>query len=229
MRKIVMATLALGLMNLGLETPAAWGQWPHWKDKVVRPNINLIPPLGNHLPYSYANRLNRPNYLVGRLMYTIEPSSQEAMAWQRARDRGHYADHAPRMETFYIYRKPWEALGPGPRANPNPPKPARDRNYMFDPTVPEERPMQEPPQPGSRAGEITPEPIETPKPIEGPTPIEAPGEFDAEFDPAALNQRGPSLTELLRSAAAEVPAADSSAVETAPNDRMPPIRLVPAN
>ncbi len=219
MRKIVMATLALGLMNLGLETPAAWGQWPHWRDKVVRPNIDLIPPLGNHLPYSDANRLNRPHYLVGKLMYTIEPSSQEAMAWQRARDRGHYADHAPRMETFYIYRKPWEALGPGPRANPNPPKPARDRNYMADPTVPEERQVPESPQPGNRPGETTPEPIETPKPIEGP----------GEFDPAALNQRGPSLTELLRNAAAETPAADSPAVETAPNERMPPIRLVPAN
>ena len=225
MRKIVMATLALGLINLGLETPATWGQWPHWKDKVVRPNIDLIPPLGNHLPYSYANRLNRPHYLVGKLMYTIEPSSQEAMAWQRARDRGHYANHAPRMETFYIHRKPWEALGPGPRANPNPPKPARDRNYMVDPTVPEERQLPESPQPGSRSGEITPESIETPKPIETPESIEA----LEELVPAALNQRGSTLTELPRSAAAEAPAADSPAVETAPNGRVPPIRLVPAN
>lgn len=225
MRKIVMATLALGLMNLGLEAPAAWGQWPHWKDKVVRPNIDLIPPLGNHLPYSYANRLNRPQYLAGKLMYTIEPSSQEAMAWQRARDRGYYANHAPRMETYYLYRKPWEALGPGPRANPNPPKPARDRIYMEDRTVPEERQVPEPPQPGSRSGEITPEPIETPVPLDAAEPSEVLNEFD----PAAADRRGPSLTELLRSGGAETPPTDLPSIESMPSERMPPIRLVPAN
>lgn len=208
MRKIVMATLAFALLNLGLAAPAAWGQWPHWKDKVVRPNIDVIPPLGNHLPYSYANRYNRPKYLTGKLMYTIEPSSQEAMAWQRAREDGHYAKHAPRMETFYIYRKPWEALGPGPRTNPNPPKPSQDRNYMEDSAVPAEGEIPEPPQPGLRVPEITPEAIETPE----------------KLDPAAANGREPSLTELLQGANAESPA-----VESSPSERTPPIRLVPAN
>jgi hypothetical protein len=86
-------------------------QFPNWKAKPVRPRIDVIPPLGNHLPWSYRARMNRPSYLSGRIAYTIEPSSQEAMAWQRAWQRGHYANHAPRMETHYLYPKPWEVLG----------------------------------------------------------------------------------------------------------------------
>lgn len=208
MRKIVMAALACGLLNFGLAAPAARAQWPHWKDKVVRPNIDLIPPLGNHLPPSYASRYNRPKYLTGKLMYTIEPSSQEAMAWQRARNLGYYANHAPRMETRYLYRKPWEALGPGPRPNPNPPKPSRDRNDSAAEAAPADSEMPEPPQPDLRTPEPLPEAIETPERI----------------DPAAEKASQPSLTELLQNAAA-----GASTVESSPSEALPPIRLVPAN
>ncbi len=93
----------------------ASAQFPRWEAKPVRPRIDVIPPLGDCLPWSYAARYNRPSYLVGKTAYMIEPSSLEAMAWQRAKQRGYYADHAPRMVTHYLYDKPWEALGVGPK------------------------------------------------------------------------------------------------------------------
>lgn len=105
---ILMAVIAVVLSG---ETVSA--QFPNWKAKPVRPRIDVIPPLGNHLPDSYRARMNRPTYLGGRIAYTIEPTSQEAMAWQRAWERGYYADHAPRMETHYMFPKPWEKLGVG--------------------------------------------------------------------------------------------------------------------
>lgn len=112
-------TVLIGLIGAADQAAA---QWPNWAAKPVRPRIDVIPPLGNHLPYSHAARLNRPSYLVGKSAYMIEPSSREAMAWQRAKQRGHYANHAPRMVTHYLYPKPWEVLGTGPRPrNPDDP------------------------------------------------------------------------------------------------------------
>ncbi len=75
------------------------------------PRIDVIPPLGNNLPPSYARRYNRPSYLTGRLHYTIAPATREAMAWHRAAHRGYYANHAPRMVTHYMFPKPWEVVG----------------------------------------------------------------------------------------------------------------------
>lgn len=115
MLKTTLTTLGLGLLVWGLNAPPAHAQFPDWRSKPVRPNIDLIPPLGNRLPYSYAARYNRPTWLAGRIAYTIEPTSQEAMAWQRAKERGYYKNKAPRMESFYVYQKPWEALGVGAR------------------------------------------------------------------------------------------------------------------
>lgn len=112
----------------------ASAQFPNWKAKPVHRRIDVIPPLGNNLPMSYRARMNRPSYLSGRIAYTIEPSSQEAMAWQRAWERGYYAGHAPRMETHYIYPKPWEVLGVGDK-----PKRGNDAKAGFAP--PERLPL----------------------------------------------------------------------------------------
>jgi hypothetical protein len=110
--------LALWLPALGLVVsmiaPAA-AHPPDWNRHPVTPRIDVIPPLGNNLPRSYAARYNRPAYLTGLIMHWIEPTSQEAMAWHRAVHRGYYRDHAPRMETHYCYPKPWEALAIGAR------------------------------------------------------------------------------------------------------------------
>lgn len=111
--KINRGAILLGVIAVVLSGETVSAQFPNWKAIPVRPRIDVIPPLGNHLPYSYRARMNRPTYFGGRIAYTIEPSSQEAMAWQRAWERGYYADHAPRMETHYIFPKPWEVLGVG--------------------------------------------------------------------------------------------------------------------
>lgn len=109
--KLSRDTILMGFIALMLSGETASAQFPNWKAKPVRPRIDVIPPLGNNLPYSYRARMNRPTYLGGRISYTIEPTSQEAMAWQRAWERGYYNDHAPRTETRYMFPKPWEVLG----------------------------------------------------------------------------------------------------------------------
>jgi hypothetical protein len=110
--------LAMGLPALALAVnmvaPTA-AHPPDWNRHGVTRRIDVIPPLGNNLPRSYAARYNRPAYMTGLIMHWIEPSSQEAMAWHRAVHRGYYRNHAPRMETHYCYPKPWEALAIGGR------------------------------------------------------------------------------------------------------------------
>jgi hypothetical protein len=106
-----LSALALAMTSTTASAAYPWG----WNRHPVTPRIDVIPPLGNNLPRSYAARYNRPAYVTGLIMHWIEPSSQEAMAWQRAVDRGYYRNHAPRMETHYCYPKPWEALAIGAR------------------------------------------------------------------------------------------------------------------
>lgn len=101
-----------------LLTPPADAHPPNWHAHPVRPRIDVIPPLGNNLPRSYAARYNRPAYLTGKLFYMTAPASREAMAWHRAVHRGYYANHAPRMVTQYFYPKPWEVLGGSAMSKP---------------------------------------------------------------------------------------------------------------
>jgi hypothetical protein len=137
-------------------------QFPNWKSHPVRPIVDVIPPLGNNLPLSYRARMNRPSYLSGRIAYTIEPTSQEAMAWQRAWQRGYYANHAPRMETHYIYPKPWEELGVGAK-----PKRRNDAKAGFEPPERSELVPW-----GEQVAPLIPEQLDPP-----------PGESDAEAEP----------------------------------------------
>jgi len=74
------------------------------------------------LPHTITSRIpehrevyNRPRYLTGKLAYHIEPSSQEAMAWQTNYCNGNYRNHAGRYMPYYYYPKPWEALNTAPR------------------------------------------------------------------------------------------------------------------
>ncbi len=97
----------------------AFAHHPNRETQPVLPRIEVIPPLGTHWP-SYRERYNRPTYIGGKIAYWIEPTSQEAMSWHRAVHRGYYANHAPRMETFYLYPKPWEVFQTGPRPAPFP-------------------------------------------------------------------------------------------------------------
>jgi len=118
MANTVRGAILVACCGTFLPLHSALAQFPNWAAKPVRPRVDVIPPLGNNLPLSYAARFNRPSYLTGRMAYSIEPSSQEAMAWQRAVQRGYYANHAPRMETHYMYPKPWEVLGVDAKPKP---------------------------------------------------------------------------------------------------------------
>lgn len=131
--QIVMALLAAGCWHLALPTQNASAQFPYWRNVPVRPNFDLIPPLGNRLPLSYRARYNRPSYYSGKIAYWIEPSSQEAMAWEKSYRAGRYEKkHMPRHEDYYVYPKPWEVLGQGPRRNPNPPADEPDRRDVLN-------------------------------------------------------------------------------------------------
>lgn len=169
--------LGLGFVFVLTSDRKASAQFPNWKAHPVRPNIDVIPPLGNHLPLSYRARMNRPSYISGRIAYTIEPSSQEAMAWQRAWQRGYYANHAPRMETHYIYPKAWEVLGVDAK-----PKRAEDPKAGFvSPDRLPLKPMVNDPS------ESVPEPLETP-PAEPETDPQKP------LSPQALVPAGSGIT-----------------------------------
>jgi hypothetical protein len=62
---------------------------------------------------------NRPRYITGKIAHVIEPSSQEAMAWETNYCNGNYRNHAGRYMPLYMYPKPWEAINT--RARPGRP------------------------------------------------------------------------------------------------------------
>lgn len=106
-----MRWLTLSLVALGFcLTQPVLAHHPEWKQMPVRPRVDVIGPLGTSLKPSYRRRYNRPSNILGRLMYYIAPSSQEAMAWHSASHRGLYENHRPRVEQHYFYPKPWEGL-----------------------------------------------------------------------------------------------------------------------
>lgn len=88
---------------------------PNRKCQPVRQRVDLIPPIGNDHPPEYRRQYNRPRDFVGRIAYIIAPSSQEAMAWHRAKHRCYYENNVGYREQQYFYAKPWEALRVGPR------------------------------------------------------------------------------------------------------------------
>ena len=58
----------------------------------------------------YRQVYNRPRNFTGWIAYKIEPSSQEAMAWQTNHCNGNYQNHAGAYIPMYCYPKPWESL-----------------------------------------------------------------------------------------------------------------------
>lgn len=93
----------------------------------VPPQIDVIGPLGNRLPPSYRRQFNRPTYIGGKIARMVEPTSQEAITWQRANDAGLYDNNGikgffsgkkcppQRYQQYFFYPKPWEVLTTGPR------------------------------------------------------------------------------------------------------------------
>ena len=95
---------------LVLMATVASAHHPDRKSAPVRPRIDLIGPIGNHLPPEYRRQYNRPTNIGGKIAYCIAPSSQEAMAWHRAQHSRAYECDRPRLVRHYFYPKPWEAL-----------------------------------------------------------------------------------------------------------------------
>lgn len=102
---------------LGLLSAASIGSAGHPPGYVqpVYPRIDVIGPVGNRLPPGYRRKYNRPSYLGGWIMSGIAPSSQEAMAWQKAVQQDAYKDKHTRQVMYYFFPKPWESLEVGPR------------------------------------------------------------------------------------------------------------------
>lgn len=72
--------------------------------------------LWNSIP-EHRRVYNRPRYATGKLLFHIEPTSQEAMAWETNVRNGNYKNHRGPYVPMYWYPKPWEALNT--RARPD--------------------------------------------------------------------------------------------------------------
>lgn len=64
----------------------------------------------------YRQVYNRPRNFTGWIAYKIEPSSQEAMAWQTNHCNGNYQAKTGAFVPMYWYPKPWESLNTHGRA-----------------------------------------------------------------------------------------------------------------
>lgn len=109
----------LALAEALMLTGTSRGEWPHLQKHnwfagtyldpaIQRPDI-LPNPLATSIP-EYRQVYNRPRYLTGKFLYHIEPSSQEAMAWETNVRNGNYRYHRGAYIPGYYYPKPWEAL-----------------------------------------------------------------------------------------------------------------------
>lgn len=109
-------TAAMAIVTFAM-TGLASGHHPDRENEPVRPRVDLIGPIGNHLPPGHRRTYNRPTYWGGKIAYHIAPTSQEAMAWHRAEHAGAYESPKKdlRLEQHYFYPKPWQALNVGPR------------------------------------------------------------------------------------------------------------------
>jgi len=109
MRHLIVCLLAVSYL------PLSQAHHPDRQSQRVRPRIDLIGPIGNHLPMSHRRRYNRPTNLGGKIAYYIAPTSQEAMQWHKSTHRGDYARDAGRVVDHYFYPKPWESIRIGAR------------------------------------------------------------------------------------------------------------------
>lgn len=106
---------------LGGSTMCHAGNWlsgTYLDPALQRPD--LFPRVTHNQIPEHRAVYNRPRFVPGYIAYKIEPSSQEAMAWQTNYCNGNYANHAGPYVPHYYYLKPWEALNT--RARPDLPK-----------------------------------------------------------------------------------------------------------
>ncbi len=99
------------ILLCGLNSQSLAGDWLSgtYLDPALQRQDIFSHHIWNSIP-EYRNVYNRPRYVPGYLAYKIEPSSQEAMAWQTNYCNGNYANHSGPYVPYYYYPKPWEAL-----------------------------------------------------------------------------------------------------------------------
>jgi len=106
------AAMALALAcsaSLGLAgEPHQWLAGTYLDPAIQRPDF-FPHTISRSIP-EYRQVYNRPRNLTGWIAYKIEPSSQEAMAWQTNHCNGNYQNHAGAYVPMYCYPKPWESL-----------------------------------------------------------------------------------------------------------------------
>jgi hypothetical protein len=109
-RRIVGFT-ALVTLLFGVGGACMGGDWLSgtYLDPALQRQDIFSHSIWNSLP-EYRKVYNRPRYVAGYLAHKIEPSSQEAMAWQSNYCNGNYANHSGPYVPQYNYPKPWEAL-----------------------------------------------------------------------------------------------------------------------
>lgn len=116
------SVLAGGMMAGGVLENPVLADGPH--DFLSGTYLDPAMQRPDFLPHTITSKIpehrqvyNRPRYIPGWLAYKIEPSSQEAMAWQTNYCNGNYRNHAGAYIPVYNYPKPWEAMNT--RARPD--------------------------------------------------------------------------------------------------------------
>ncbi|MCA9157771.1 MAG: hypothetical protein KDA72_05555 [Planctomycetales bacterium] len=82
------------------------------------PRPDILPHPFYYAHTEYRRAYNRPRYWSGWIADKIAANSQEAMVWRENLLAGRYdGKNCPPVYKTYYYRKPWEALQTGPRAD----------------------------------------------------------------------------------------------------------------
>jgi hypothetical protein len=111
---LVCAVACIGLWLAGDRPVSAQTTTPA-RIAAFNPREDILPhPIYDAwLPYRKA--YNRPRFLGGMMARLVEPTSQEAMAWEESWRSGEYRRHEPGLVKIYYHPKPWEVLQTGPR------------------------------------------------------------------------------------------------------------------
>jgi len=94
-------------------TKLNWFEGTYLDPAIQRPDF-FPHAISKSIP-EYRQEYNRPRYWPGWIAYKVEPSSQEAMAWQTNYCNGNYKNRSGAFVPTYYYPKPWESLNTQPR------------------------------------------------------------------------------------------------------------------
>ncbi len=113
--KWILASLILGGLTSSVSFGGDFLSGTYLDPAQQRPDI-FPKKIWNAWP-EYRATYNRPRYIGGKIASVVEPTSQEAMAWEINKANGNYANHCGKWVPHYYYPKPWEVLNT--RARPD--------------------------------------------------------------------------------------------------------------